>query len=158
MTPEEAAQGLYALLPRALAPEVLEDYGITATAEQACALTRELLSVNLYWIRAGITAHIPAKYQALIFERLRAMIERDWDAQFAQTHDSWSAYQADLDERFAAYHPIGLQPGGHIAVANEACTIAEERRLIQPDDRSNMLALLIDCVPLENYGELLDKE
>lgn len=158
MTPEEAAQELYALLPRALAPTLLEDYGMTTTAEQAGGLTRELLSVNLYWIRAAITAHIPAKYQALIYERLLALVERDWNGEFSQTHVSWTSYQADLTERHATYHPIGLQPGGHLAVANEACRIAEERRLIQPEDRSKMLALLIDFVPLESYGELLDEE
>ena len=78
MTPEEAAHALYAVMPRAISRGVLEEYGIEATEDQARDLTREVLSLNLYWVRAAIDAHIPRQYRTVLFDRLVQLIQQDW--------------------------------------------------------------------------------
>ena len=61
MTPRQAAVALAAAMPTGLSVQQLEEYGIEATTEQAQAITREVLSLNLFWIFAAIEAHIPQK-------------------------------------------------------------------------------------------------
>ena len=53
-TPAQAADALYAILAHVLSSATLEEYGIHATAEQTRQITRELLSVNLYWIHSAL--------------------------------------------------------------------------------------------------------
>ena len=53
MTPAEAAEGLYKLIPRRISAEMMSDYGIDVTEEQSRDLTREVLSFTLYWVHAA---------------------------------------------------------------------------------------------------------
>jgi hypothetical protein len=43
-----------------------------------------------------------------------------------------------------------------IAVSAEAAALMEERRLVQEAERRNLLTLLIDFVPVDTYGQLLE--
>ena len=158
MTPEEAAQALYELIPRGMSPGFLEEYGIEATDQQARDITREVLSLNLYWVRAAIEAHIPRQYRTLLFDRLLQLIQQDWDEQFHQKGKLWAEYRTEFNEREAAYGPIGNQPGGELAVATEAAGIVEDQGAVQSEDRAKVLALLVDHVPLNRYGDILDAE
>ena len=62
-------------MPTGLSVQQLEEYGIEATTEQAQAITREVLSLNLFWIFAAIEAHIPLKYQSALSDHMLASIE-----------------------------------------------------------------------------------
>jgi hypothetical protein len=157
MTPEEAAQALYAVMPRAITREALEEYGITATEDQARDFTREVLSLNLYWVRAAIDAHIPRQYRAILGDRLSQLIQQDWQT-FNQQERPWAQYLAEFNEREAVYRPIGNEPGGDVAVAREAGTILEDQGVVSAEDRTNVLAFLLDHVHLDRYGEILDTE
>lgn len=158
MTPEEAAQALSALIPRAVSPALLEEYGIESNDEQARHITRELLSLNLYWVHAAIEAHIPRQYRNVLFERLLQLIRQDWEEQFQQRAQQWEEFLGELTEREDQYRPFGNQPGGEMAVATEAGTILEDQGAVQAEDRAKVLALLVDYVPLDRYGELLSAE
>ena len=48
MTPAEAADALYKLIPRRITVDMLGDYGIEGAEAQEDAMTRELLSFTLY--------------------------------------------------------------------------------------------------------------
>lgn len=156
MTPEEAAQALYEVIPRGMSRGLLEEYGIEATDQQACDITREVLSLNLYWVRAAIDAHIPRQYRTLLFDRLLHFIQQDWDEHFHQKGTPWAEYRTEFNEREAAYRPIGNQPGGELAVAQEAAGILEDQGAVPPEDHTKMLALLVDHAPLDRYGDILD--
>jgi hypothetical protein len=158
MTPEEAAQALSAVIPRALSPGLLEEYGIESSDERARRITRELLSLNLYWIRAAIEAHIPRQYRSVLFERLLQLIRQDWDKLFGQHPEPWEEFLAELAEREDRYRVLGNQPGGELTVATEAGTILEDQGAVQAEDRAKVLALFVDHVPLNRYGEILGAE
>jgi hypothetical protein len=157
MTPEEAAQALYAVMPRAISRALLEEYGIEATEDQARDLTKEVLSLNLYWVRAAIDAHIPRQYRTVLFDRLVELIQQDWES-FHQQGRPWADYLREFHEREAVYRPIGNEPGGDLTVAKEAGTILEDQATVSAEDRTKVLAFLVDHVPLDRYGEILDAE
>jgi hypothetical protein len=158
MTPEEAAKALYEMIPRGISPGLLEEYGIDATDEQAGRVTREVLSLNLYWIRAAIEAHIPRQYRTLLFDRLLQLIRQDWEVVLRQQAQSWEEFLNELAEREDQYRPLGNEPGGEMAVATEAGTILEDQGAVQAEDRAKVLALLVDYVPLDRYGEALSAD
>jgi hypothetical protein len=158
MTPEESAQALYGIIPRGMSRELLEEYGIDATGEQARRITRELLSLNLYWVRAAIEAHIPRQYRTLLFDRLLQLVRQDWEVDLRQKGRSWEEFLTELAERDDLYRPFGNQPGGELAVATEAGTLLEDQGAVQAEDRAKVLALLVDHVPLDRYGELLGSD
>lgn len=157
MTPEEAAQALYAVMPRAISREVLEEYGIEAAEDQVRDLTREVLSLNLYWVRAAIDAHIPRRYRVVLFDRLVQLIQQDWET-FHQHDKPWAHYLTEFNERESVYRPIGNEPGGDLAVAREAGTILEDQATVSAEDRAKVFAFLLDHVPLDRYGEILGAE
>ena len=158
MTPEETAQALSAVIPRAISQGLLDEYGIASSDEQARQITRELLSLNLYWVGAAIEAHIPRQYRSVLFERLLQLIRQDWEEQFRQQRQPWEEFLTELAEREARYRPLGNEPGGEMAVATEAGTILEDEGAVQAEDRAKVLALLVDHVPLDRYGELLSAD
>lgn len=158
MTPDEAAQTLYDAMPRGMSRRLLEEYGIAATEEQVDDITRELLSLNLYWIRAAVDAHIPRQYRTLLLERLLQSIRQDWETEFRQQRRPWAEFLTELTEREDRYRRFGNQPGGELTVATEAGTILEDQGAVQAEDRAKVLALLVDHVPLDRYGELLGSE
>jgi hypothetical protein len=157
MTPAEAADALFAVIPRGISCDLLADYGIEGSEEQARDVTREVLSLNLYWISAAIEARIPRDYRTVLFDRLLQLINHEWVSQFQQPHATWTEYLDEVEQRRKTYAPIGRAQGGEIAVATEASVIMEDNRIVRDEDRSKVLALLVDHVPLDRYGAILDE-
>jgi hypothetical protein len=157
MTPKEAAEALYAILPKALSPNLLEDYGIGATDEQARVITREVLSVNLYWIYAAVEAHIPREYRAVLFEYLVGLIHESWQEGFQQGAASWEEYLRDMEERCRQYAGLMVESPAPLAVAQRMGEILEEQGTLRSEDQSQLLALLTDLVPIDQYGALLEE-
>jgi len=157
MTPAEAADALFAVIPRAISRDLLADYGIEGSEVEARDVTREVLSLNLYWISAAIEAHIPRDYRTVLFDRLLQLISQEWSLQFQQSHVTWTEYLGELEQRRLVYVPIGRVQGGEIAVATQAGAILEDNRIVRDEDRSKVLALLVDLVPLNRYGAILDE-
>jgi hypothetical protein len=155
MTPAEAAEALYKLIPRRISVEMLSDYGIDATDEQAADMTREVLSFTLYWVSAAINAHIPRKYREVLFHRVLELIQADWDTEFKLEAVKWEDYLAEMEERRALYAPVGDSEGGAMAASEAISDLLEEKGLIQPEDRPKLLVLLPDLVPLDQYQTLL---
>ena len=156
MTPRQAAAALIAAIPIGVSVQQLEEYGIEATTEQAQAITQEVLSLNLFWVFAAIEAHIPQKYQSALSELILDTIETGWNTTVPAGSTAWTTYLNEWQERRRRYNRLVEEGMSPIAVSAEAAALMEERRLIQDAERRNLLTLLIDFVPVDTYGQLLE--
>lgn len=158
MTPTEAAAALLRAMPQPISPPQLEEYGIAASECDAHGISREILSLNLYWILAAIDAHIPAKYREAISSTLLESIRATLWQPGRLGSGSWEEYRKELDTRRAEYARLVDQEGmSHMAVSAEAASRIEDLGLVSPDDRQKLLVLLIDYAPAAEYGRLLDE-
>ena len=157
MTPAEAADALYQLIPRRVSVELLSEYGIEGQAEQEETMTRELLSFTLYWVSAAINAHIPRKYREVLFQRVLELIQAGWTTEFKIESIKWEDYLVEMEERRARDAPVGDYEGGAMAASEEISDLLENEGLIQPEDRPKLLVLLPDLVPLDKYQDLLSQ-
>jgi hypothetical protein len=157
MTPAQAAASLLRAMPLPPSLTQLEEYGLTASAPTAQAISREILSLNLYWIIAAIDAHIPMKYRDTIRETLLESIKTTWWATGLLGPDTWDSYQTELDERRARYSQLVDHEGlSHMAVSAEAASQIENQGIIPLEDRDKLLVLMIDYAPAAEYGKLLE--
>lgn len=156
MTPKQAAVALVAAMPIGISVQQLEEYGIEATTEQAQAITQEVLSLNLFWIFAAIEAHIPQKYQPALSELIVGAIEAGWGTTIPVGSVSWTVYLNEWQERRRRYKRLVEEGVSPIAVSAEAATLMEENHLVREAERRNLLTLLIDFVPVDSYGQLLE--
>jgi hypothetical protein len=156
MTPRQAAAALVAAMPTGVLVQQLEEYGIEATTEQAQAITQEVLSLNLFWIFAAIEAHITQKYQPALLELILASIEAGWGSTVPVGSASWTAYLNEWQERRRRYTRLVEEGMSPLAVSSEAVLLMEENRLVKEAERRNLLTLLIDFVPVDTYGRLLE--
>ena len=156
MTPKQAAVALIAAMPLGLSVQQLEEYGIEATTEQAQAITQEVLSLNLFWIFAAIEAHIPQKYQSALSEFILDTMKAGWGTTVPVGLVSWSAYLKEWQERRRRYSRLVEEGMSPLAVSSEAVSLMEESRLVKEAERRNLLTLLIDFVPVDTYGQLLE--
>jgi hypothetical protein len=155
MTPAQAAEALYKLIPRRITAEMMGDYGIDVTEAQTKDMTREVLSFTLYWVNAAINAHIPRKYREVLFQRVLELIQADWVTEFKLETVKWEDYLVEMEERRTFYARVGDYEGGAIAASEEVSDLLEDQGLIQPEDRPKLLVLLPDLVPLDKYQALL---
>lgn len=156
MTPREAAVALVAAMPIGVSVQQLEEYGIEATTEQAQAITQEVLSLNLFWIFAAIEAHIPQKYQPALSELIVGAIEAGWGKTIPVGSVSWTVYLNQWQERRRRYKRLVEEGVSPLAVSAEAAALMEENHLVREAERRNLLTLLIDFVPVDSYGQLLE--
>lgn len=157
MTPAQAAAALLKTMPLPPSLAQLEEYGLTASTSTAQAISREILSLNLYWIIAAIDAHIPMKYRDTIRETLLESIKTTWWATGLLGPDTWDSYQTESDDRRARYSRLVDQEGlSHMAVSAEAASQIEHQGIIPFEDRDKLLVLMIDYAPASEYGKLLE--
>ena len=156
MTPKQAAAALIAAMPVGVSVQQLEEYGIDATEEQARAITQEVLSLNLFWILAAIEAHIPQKYQSALSELILETLEAGWGTTAPVDSAAWTDYLNAWQERRRRYRRLVEDGVSPLAVSAEAAALMEENQLVKEVERRNLLTLLIDFVPVDTYGRLLE--
>lgn len=156
MTPRQAAIVLIGAMPIGVSVQQLEDYGVEATTAQAQAITQEVLSLNLFWMFAAVEAHIPKKYHAALSELILDEIEAGWGTTIPVGSAAWIAYRDEWQERRRRYGRLIEEGVSALAVSAEAVTLMEENRLVKEAERRNLLTLLIDFVPVDTYGRLLE--
>lgn len=155
MTPRQAAIALVEAMPIGVSVQQLEEYGIETTTEQAQAITQEVLSLNLFWMFAAIEAHIPQKYQSALSELILDTIEAGWGTIVPVGPASWTDYLNEWQERRTRYSRLVEEGMSPLGVSAEAATLMEENRSVKEAERRNLLTLLIDFVPVDTYGQLL---
>lgn len=158
MTPAQAAAALLKAMPQPVSITQLADYGINVSEFGAQAISREILSLNLYWILAAIDAYIPTRYRGAISEMLLGSIKTTWWEEGQLGPGTWEAYQEELRKRRAEYGRLVDQEGmSHMAVSAEAAARIEDQGLIPSEDLPKLLVLLIDYAPAAEYGKLLEE-
>jgi hypothetical protein len=157
MTPKEAAAALIKAMPIGLSVQQLEEYGIEATTKQAQAIAQEVLSLNLFWIFAAIEAHIPQKYQSALSSLILDTIEAGWGTTVSVSSAAWTDFLNEWQDRRRQYSHLVEEGMSPLAVSAEAAALMEENRLVTEAERHNLLTLLIDFVPVDTYGQLLEE-
>lgn len=152
----QVAQLLYSAIPHALPTETLEEYGIAATSDQAKAITREVLSVSLFWIHTALYALQSAQTGDRIFVELQNVIKSRWSIDLNMNSDDCASYFDELEMRQGAYENLTREGASPVSVFSETAAILESNGVIRPEDQSKVLALLIDLVPVESFGDILE--
>ncbi len=155
MTPKEAASALIAAMPTGVTESQLEEYGIEASKERAQALTREILSLNLYWISAAIDAHIPQQFQAVLWELVLHTVESGWATIYPVGTVAWSTFFPESQERMKRYDRLVKEGMSSLAISAEVGMWLEEQSIVPEAERRHVLTLLIDSMPIETYDKLL---
>lgn len=156
-TPAQAADVLYAILRSTRSSATLEDYGIHATPEQARQITRELLSVNLYWIRSALDVSLPKVEADGIMDALRQRLVTVWTSELGLEGHEPQPYFGEAEERRQAYDRIAQEGGSPIDVMTETASLLESDGAVAAEDYQKLLALLIDVVPVEGIGEAVQE-
>jgi hypothetical protein len=156
MTPKEAAAALVGAMPTGISASQLEEYGIGVTEDRPQAISREVISLNLFWIFAAIEAHLPQKYQAVVSELVLNAVEAGWSSTYPVGSIAWTAYLAEWKERTQRYERLVQDGASPLAICAEAGMLLEEEHVIGEEDLRNVLTLLIDSVPVDTYGHLLE--
>ena len=153
-TPRQAAEALFHIMPRAVSLSTLEEYGLEASREQAQQITREMLSLSLFWARWALRTHVPAKDATRVFDEFQQCVLRNWETSLGQAGQDAQHYFDEMEQRHLTYDEIIKEGGTPVAVATEAAAIMEQTGAIRTEDRQRALALLIDEIPVDELGEL----
>lgn len=143
------------LMPKAVSCEMLAEYGLDASPEQAQRVTLEVLHLNLFWIFAAcddlLTRNEAARLQDELCRRLMSV----WTSEHHLDQAHQELFARELDARHRDYAAV-LRQGGHPgAVCVEGAELMERSKLILPEDRMKMVALLVDLTPVDAYAEAL---
>jgi hypothetical protein len=153
-TPHEAAETLYAAMPRAMTLETLGEYGLEVSPEQARHITQEVLSLSLYWIHTALQTSLRAGDAERVSGELTQCIERGWKNFDMQERDHATSLE-DAVHRRAGYDQIVQEGGSPIAVFGESAGSLEFSSAIEMGNREKLLALFIDMIPVDTFGELV---
>ena len=151
----ETSKALVQLIPPSVAPDFLEEYGLTLTTQQAQALTKELVALSLYWITCAVRVSIPEPVCSRMHQAVHEQIREKWGSKFGLVHVPIDEFYAAMERKHRAWEDIAQQGGEPIAVLSDAAEGLEDDHVIASHDRQNMLAVLLDLVPIDEIGELV---
>lgn len=154
-TPFQAAEALYAMIPHTVPRATLEEYGIDATPEQARHITREVLSLCLFWVHSALEVTLPKTNQERVFGELRQRLVKSWQSELGQEGHEVEQYLEELERRRSTYDGVVQEGGTPVMVLAEAADILESGGAVPSEDRQKILALLLDLVPVDPIGELV---
>ncbi|WP_447978692.1 hypothetical protein [Candidatus Nitrospira bockiana] len=152
-TPEAVAESLLQLITSSLVPETFAEYHLDLSPGRMRDVRRELLALDLYWAGAALDAHLgrdAARVRAALDERLRTRCDVLQDA-------DGGAQWTYIVERQTAYAALGRQGDPPIAFFTEAADRLESTGALDAEQRRSFLALSIDLVPVEAFGELIEQ-
>ncbi len=156
MTPKEAANALFNLLPRVVTPTMLDEYGIEVTEAHAQEVTKEMLLLNLFWVSSAIEAHIPRQYQSAVLDLVLDSVRVGWTKLFGLPPVDWDEFLQELAQRRERYGALIEEGKSPLAVSAEAAALMEESGSVHYEDQQKLLIFLGDVVPVDAYGSLLE--
>jgi hypothetical protein len=154
-TSRQAADSLYSAMTREVSSQTLLDYGIVASPEQAQRIVVEVLALTLFWIRRALIEILGHRYESRVFAELQRRMESAWP-EFNLPLDPQRVLE-ETRRRHASYEPLALEGGPPVTVFGEAARMLESEGVVVLEDRQKLLALFIDLVPVETFGELLSE-
>lgn len=146
---------LYAALPHAITLELLNDYGLDIAPHQVKPILEELLYLNLYWIGSALQASLRTEKAERVQVELKRCIERGWNDLGLQGSEPLAVFE-DAKTRQDAYHQILQEGGSPVSVFSESAAFLEYEGAVEAGHHQHLLALFIDLVPVDTFGELLD--
>ena len=152
---QQTAKALVQLIPPSVAPDFLQEYGLTVTTEQAQAVTKELLALSLYWMTCAVRVSIPEPVCSQMHQAIRERVREKWGSRFGLIHVPINEFYAAMERKHRTWEDITQQGGEPIAVLSAAAEGLEEDDVIPAHDRDNILAVLLDLVPIDEIGELV---
>lgn len=160
MNPEVKAVGqvveeISRLMPWAVSSETLTEYGVEASPEQAQRVTLEVLYLNLFWIFSACDDLLTKTEGARLQDALGQRLTSSWTSELHLAPEHLALFARELDERHREYAAVVRNGGNPGSVCVEAAGLMERQKLVRPEDRTKIVALLVDLTPAEAYGEVL---
>lgn len=143
------------LMPKALSREILAEYGLEASREQAQRATLEVLYLNLFWIFSACDDLLTKTEAARLQDELCGTLSASWTSDLHLDPAHLELFATELDERHREYAVVVQHGGNPGSVCVEAATIMERNKFILPEDRMKMVAVLVDLTPVDAYGDVL---
>ena len=156
LTPQQISDALYAQIPRALSQQMLGDYGIQASDEKAGLLTEEVLSLNLFWIQMAMEAHLTDLAKHIIYEIFLRRVKENCAVDYHLDPATQEQFFSGLSGRHEEYRRIAESGGEPIVIYTDRANTLESDGVVSPGETMQVVALFIDCVAVDSYGELLE--
>lgn len=151
----QTANELFRLIPPAVAPDFFEDYGLTLTAHQAQAVTKELLALTTYWITCAIRVSIPEPIGSRMHRAIHEQIRERWASKFGLGHVPIDQFLEGMENKHDTWDRLVQHGGEPIAILSQAARDLEADHVVASHDEQKILAVLLDLVPVEEIGELV---
>lgn len=151
----QVVEELSRLMPQAVSPETLADYDIEASSEQAQRVMLEVLYLSLFWIFSACDDLLTKTEGARLHEELCRKLMSSWTSDLHLESAHQELFGKELDDRHREYAAVVQQGGNPGSVCVEAAGLMERNKLILPEDRMKMVAVLVDLTPVEAYGVVL---
>ncbi len=152
---QETAKALVQLIPPSVAPDFLEEYGLTLTTQQAQAVTKEVLALSLFWITCAMRVSIPEPVRSRMHPAIHEHVRDKWSNRFGLVHVPIDQFYAAMEHKHRTWEDITQQGGEPIAVLSAAAEALEDDGVIPGHGRQKLLAVLLDLVPIDEIGELV---
>jgi len=153
MTHNQAAETLFNVIPPAIAPDFLEDYGLTVSQEQAQSITWEIVLLSTYWIKRAMQVGIPEQAGTEIWEHVQTQVRERWESRFGFVHQPIEQFFSDIETKRRAWDYIADQGGQPIAILTQVASTLESEGTIPPGEEHKLLILLLDLVPMEEIKQ-----
>ena len=152
---QQTAKDLVQLIPPSVAPDFLEEYGLTLTTQQAQAITKELLALTLYWMTCAVRVSIPEPVCSQMHQAIHEHVREKWGSRFGLVHVPIEQFYAVMERKHRTWEDLAQQGGEPIAILSDAAQGLEGDNVIASRDRQKILAVLLDLVPFDEMGELI---
>ena len=126
------------------------------TQAQARHITREVLSLTLFWIQSALETLTEKHAQLLVIQSLATKVREAWTTDFQFGAEELAGYFIELEDRQECYMRIVQEGGNHVAVFHEAMWLVENEAALSHEYGTKMLSCLIDQVPVDAFGDLLE--
>ena len=151
---QQQAAILFNLIPPAIAPDFLEDYGLTVSREQAQSITWEIVLLSTYWIHCALQAGIPEQVGKDLWEQIERQLKERWESRFGFVHRPINQFFSDLETRTEAWNAIAAQGGEPIIILTETASDMESKGLVSRGEKPKLLVFLLDLVPIVEIGQM----
>ncbi len=150
---QKEADTLFNLIPPALAPDFLEDYGLSVSREQAQSITWEITLLSTYWIACALKVGIPEQEGKEIWKQVENKVRSRWESRFGFVHRPIETFFSELETKGQDWNDIAEQGGEPIAILTETASVMESEGTIPRGEEQKLLVVLLDLVPIEEIGQ-----
>lgn len=152
LTYEEAAEILWAMIPHDISNRELAPYGIEVSERAAEAFTRELLSLNLFWI--SLALHVPISRHGIdrgeaerVFGSVTKNARGFLVGRFGYSRDEVQVYSDETDKRCTEYHLVLGEKGNPVATLTHFVLNLLATKVIELEDSDKALSAALKLVP-----------